>query len=268
MALLSGKRALIIGAGSGIGAACARRFAAEGARVVCADLRADAAAATARQIRQTGAEAHAGAARVDIADPEAVAACTDAAAWDLGGLDVAVNTPFGSLSLQLDGLAAAQWRREWEVLASGTLYTFQAALPHLRAAGGGVLLSTTASLFGDYGAFTHPALFPAYSAAKAAQEMLIKVMATLHSREGIRVCGVQPGFTRTQGAIAGLQGFGVAFEDFEAQAGAGMPMGVGDPDAVAEGFVFLASDYASYINGYTLAVDGGSYAGRFGRMLA
>lgn len=267
MGMLDGKRALVIGAGSGIGAACARRFAAEGARVVCADLRADTAAATAQAIVAAGGAAHAAEA-VDISDPDAVAGCTDAAAWQLGGLDIAVNTPFGSLSLALDGLSPAQWRREWEVLASGTLYTFQAALPHLRAAGGGVLLSTTASLFGDYGAFTHPALFPAYSAAKAAQEMLIKVMATLHSRENIRVCGVQPGFTRTEGAIAGLEGFGIPLEAFEAQAGAGMPMGVGDPDAVADGFVFLASDYASYINGYTLAVDGGSYASRFGRMLA
>lgn len=267
MGMLDGRRALIIGAGSGIGAACARRFAQEGAQVVCADLNAARAQATAAGIVAAGGRAHAAGA-VDIADAHQVRACTDAAAAMLGGLDTAVNTPFGRLSLAIEGLSPAQWRHEWEVLASGTLYTFQAALAHLRAAGGGVLLSTTASLFGDYGAFTHPALFPAYSAAKAGQEMLIKVMATLHAREGIRVCGVQPGFTRTEGAVAGLEGFGIPFDQFEGRAGAGMPLGVGDADAVADGFVFLASDYAAYINGYTLAVDGGSYASRFGRMLA
>lgn len=267
MTMLQGKRALVIGAASGIGAACARAFAAEGAIVACADLDAPGAAATARAILDANGQAHA-LPGVDIADLGQVRACTDTAAHVLGGLDIAVNTPFGKLSRTIEDLAPQQWRREWEVLASGTLHTFQCAIPHLRAAGGGVLLTTTASQFGDYGAYTHPAIFPAYGAAKAAQELLVRSTATLHSHEGIRVCGVQPGFTRTAGAVAGLQDFGIPFDQFEALGAEGMPMGVGDAGAVAEGFVFLASDYASYVNAITLQVDGGSYASHFGRMLA
>ncbi|MBF6567681.1 MAG: SDR family oxidoreductase [Candidatus Binataceae bacterium] len=261
MAILNGKRALVIGAGSGIGQATARLFHNEGARVACADLNRAAAQATAAEL---------GAApcfQLDIADHQQVHRTVDSAAKALGGLDLMVSTPFGPVSFVIENLPPEQWQREFNVLASGTLYAFQAAIPWLRKAGGGVLLSATASLFGDYGAHTHPAIFPAYSAAKAAQEMIIKATAMLHSREGIRSCGVQPGFTRTEGAVRTLEENGIQVDQFEARIGEGMPMGMAMPEAVAEGFLFLASDYASYITGYTLLVDGGSYAGRFGRML-
>jgi meso-butanediol dehydrogenase/(S,S)-butanediol dehydrogenase/diacetyl reductase len=261
MHILNNKRTLVIGAGSGIGQATARLFHNEGARVVCADLDRAAAEATAAELGESSCF------QVDIADHQQVLRTVDGAAELLGGLDLMVSTPFGPVSFVIENLPSEQWQREFNVLASGTLYAFQAAIPWLRKAGGGVLLSATASLFGDYGAHTHPAIFPAYSAAKAAQEMIIKATAMLHSRDGIRACGVQPGFTRTQGAVRTLAENGIPIDEFEARIGDGMPMGIATPEAVAQGFLFLASDYASYINGYTLLVDGGSYAGRFGRML-
>ena len=130
-----------------------------------------------------------------------------------------------------------------------------------------MLLTTSSSLFGDYGAYAHPATIPAYGMAKGAQEMLTKTAAKLHSREGIRVCAVQPGFTLTDGARKSMKMQGVSLEQFSELAGAGMPLDAGTPEAVAEGFVFLASDYASYVTGFSLLVDGGSYASNFGRML-
>lgn len=262
MGMLEGKRALVIGAASGIGASTARLFAADGAQLVCADLDAERGAQNAQAL---GAPFFA----LDIAERAQVHSVVERAAEALGGLDIVVNTPFFARAhADILGMTEEQFRREWEVLAGGTLWTFQAAIPHLRAAGGGVLLTTSSGLFGDYGAYAHPAIIPAYGMAKGAQEILTKTAAMLHAREGIRVCAVQPGFTLTEGARTSMEMQGVTMEQFSELASAGMPLGTGDPDAVAEGFVFLASDYASYINGFTLLVDGGSYASHFGRMLA
>jgi NAD(P)-dependent dehydrogenase (short-subunit alcohol dehydrogenase family) len=261
MNLLAGKRALVIGAGSGIGAATARLFAQHGARVAVADIDAQGLAATAADLG--GAPGW----QVDITDADAVRATVDAAAAALGGLDIALNTPFIAGHPDLLGLTPEQFRREWEVLAAGTLYTFQAAIPHLKATGGGVLLTTSSALFGDYGAYAHPAIIPAYGAAKGAQEMLVKTTAMLHARDGIRVCAVQPGFTVTPGAERSMALQGVDLTTFTTLAAAGLPMGAAQPQQIAEGFLFLASDYASYINAFTLLVDGGSYASHFGRML-
>ncbi len=262
MDLLAGKRALVIGAGSGIGAATAKLFAAQGAAVAVADINVAAAATTASAI---GAAPSFG---VDITDPEQVRRTVEAAAQTLGGLDIALNTPFvAAAHPDVVGLTPEQFRREWEVLVVGTLYTFQAAIPHLKAGGGGVLLTTSSALFGDYGAYAHPAIIPAYGAAKGAQEMLVKTTATLHARDGIRVCAVQPGFTLTPGAERSMALQGIDLATFTSVAAAGLPMGAAQPQQIAEGFLFLASDYASYITGFTLLVDGGSYASHFGRML-
>jgi len=267
MNILSGKRALVIGAGSGIGAATARLFAAEGAAVAVADIDEAGLAATVAAIANTGNTTKPPSFRMDITDAAQVHATMDAAAKALGGLDIVLNTPFIDGHPDLLGLTEKQYRREFDVLGSGTLYTFQAAIPHLKAAGGGVLMTTSSALFGDYGAYAHPATIPAYGMAKGAQEILVKTTAKLHAKDGIRVCAVQPGFTLTKGAERCMELQGVDLDTFSAVAAASLPMGPAEPELIAEGFLFLASDYASYINGYTLMVDGGSYASRFGRML-
>ncbi|WP_435960680.1 SDR family NAD(P)-dependent oxidoreductase [Immundisolibacter sp.] len=256
----------MIGAGSGIGQATAKLFAEQGAQVVCGDLHGDLSQGTAQDITSAGGTAWS--VVLDISVKTQVQATLARAVELMGGVDILVSTPFGNISMALEDLAEEQWDLEHAVLAKGTLFAIQAAVPVMRAQKAGVILVATASIFGDYGAFTHPAIFPAYGAAKGAQEMLIRVSAGMFAPDGIRVCGVQPGFTLTQGAIKGLEDLGVPVDGFVAQAGAGMPMGPGQPRDVAEGFLFLASDYASYINGYCLPVDGGSYAARFGRLLA
>jgi 3alpha(or 20beta)-hydroxysteroid dehydrogenase len=266
MNMLQGKRALVIGAGSGIGQATAMLFAHQGARVVCGDLIEARAQATASGIVSAGGAAWP--VTLDISVKTQVQACVERAVALMGGIDILVSTPFGSISMALEDLAEEQWDHEHAVLAKGTLFAIQAVVPVMRKQKAGVILVATASIFGDFGAFTHPAIFPAYGAAKGAQEMLIRVSAGMFAPEGIRVCGVQPGFTLTDGAVKGLEDLGVPVASFVAMAGAGMPMGSGQAADVAEGFLFLASDYGSYINGYCLPVDGGSYAARFGRLLA
>lgn len=266
MEILKNKKALVIGAGSGIGQATAKLYASEGARVLCCDLNMQGLERTVNDIAAAGGIAWS--MSVDITNKKQVEDAVARAVELMGGVDILVSTPFGKIAMDIENMPEAQWDHEHAVLGKGTLFAIQAAVPVMRKQKCGVILVATASIFGDYGSFTHPAIFPAYGAAKGAQEMLIKVCAGLFAREGIRVCGVQPGFTITEGSVKGLADLGIPVEGFMAQAGVGMPMGAGQPEDVAEGFLFLGSDYGSYINGYCLPVDGGSYASRFGRLLA
>lgn len=267
MGLLDGKRALVIGAGSGIGKETAALFAAEGASVVAGDIDEETAARTADRIRSGGGRAET--VKVDVTDREQVRAAVSRCAGELGGVDVLVVTPFVNTAFDLLSLSAEDWHRELDVLATGTLFAFQECIPVMREQGGGVLLATSSAHFGDYGAMTHPSIIPAYGSGKAAVELLVRTTARLHSREGIRVNAVQPGFTITEGVLERfLPAAGIDLDTMMAALGTeGMPMGPGKPEDVAEGFLFLASDYASYITGYSLPVDGGSLISAFGKLL-
>lgn len=262
--LLAGRRAFVVGGGSGIGLETARLFAREGARVVVGDIDEAGARAAATALGDAGA----GAEVLDVTERAAVERAVRAASAALGGLDTLVVTPFVGTAMDIVSLTEDDWRRQLEVMPTGTLFAFQAAIPHLRAAGGGVLLATSSSHFGDFGPMTHPALIPAYGAAKAAVELLVRTTARLHSHEGIRVNAIQPGLTDTPGARRLIEEQGPGDFGLVAEAlGPGMPMGVCAPADVAEGFLFLASDYASYITGYSLPVDGGSLAAAYGKLL-
>lgn len=266
MALLESRRALIIGSASGIGQETARLFAREGARVVLGDIDDKAGQETAIELSDAGHQASY--IHVDITDKSAVEAAVSATVNRLGGLDVLVVTPFVNTAFDIMSLTAEDWHREIDVLATGTLFAFQAAIPVMRTQGGGVLLTTSSAHFGDYGAMTHPSVIPAYGSGKAAVELLVRTTARLHAVDGIRVNAVQPGFTVTRGVLERfLPSAGIDLSAISGAMAPGMPMGPGQPEEVAEGFLFLASDYASYITGYSLPVDGGSLTGAFGKLL-
>lgn len=266
MALLDERRALIIGGASGIGQETARLFAREGARVVIGDIDDEAGQPTAAELSSAGHPASY--VHVDVTDKSAVEAAVQAAVAFLGGLDIVVITPFVNTAPDVLSLTPEDWHREIDVLATGTLYAFQAAIPVMRGQGGGVLLATSSAHFGDYGAMTHAAVIPAYGSGKAAVELLVRSTARLHAADGIRVNAVQPGFTITRGVVERfLPAAGMDVATISAAMAPGMPMGPGQPDEVAEGFLFLASDYASYITGYSLPVDGGSLTAAFGKLL-
>lgn len=265
--LLTGKRAVVIGGGSGIGQETAKLFAREGAAVIVGDLDAGRAERTVRAIAEAGYDSSA--VVVDVTDKPGVEAAIATCRERLGGLDIVVVTPWVSTAFDLLSLTPEDWHREMNVLATGTLFVFQAAIPVMQAQGGGVLLATSSSHFGDYGPMTHPAIIPAYGSGKAAVELLVRTTARLHGREGIRVNAVQPGLTITEGVLERFLPPGM---DINALVGSfepgAMPMGPGKPEDVAEGFLFLASDHASYVTGCSLPVDGGSLTAAFGKLLA
>lgn len=250
---LRGKRALITGAGSGIGREVARHFAAEDARVAVLDISADRANTTTADILASGGTARAFVADVSVEDE--VAAAFAAAAAEFGGIDtVVVNAAiqlFGQ-DARVDELDATVWDRTQAVNLRGAFLTCKYAARALMTSGGGAMICTGSptGLFG-----TSPE-FSAYSASKAGMMGLARVVAAGYAAEGIRCNVVIPGFTQTplvQDILSDLPQHDRLV--------AAIPMHrAGRPDDVASAVVFLASDESSFITGAMLTVDGGQTA--------
>jgi len=239
--LLDGRRGVVTGGGSGIGRATCRRLAHEGARVAVLDLDGDAAEAVAGEF---GGVAFG----VDVGDPEAVKSAVDASASALGGLDIVYNNAGTAGFGKLHELDPAEWDRVLRVNLTGVWAGIRAAVPHLRAAGGGSIVST-ASISG-----TRPAAGEGpYAASKAAVAALTASAALEYGPE-IRVNAVSPGMIRTAMTAPWFEFMPDQWERFERDT----PLGrVGEPEDVADVVVFLCSDLARFVTGQNIVVDGG-----------
>ncbi|MDD9993628.1 MAG: SDR family NAD(P)-dependent oxidoreductase [Rhodospirillales bacterium] len=251
---LTGKRALVTGGASGIGAATAERFAAEGAAVAIADLNSAGAERHAAAIGDRGGTAVALAA--DVGDEASVAAMTERAWEALGGVDILVNNAAIPMIGTVEILAGEEWDRVLDLDLSSIYRASRAIWPRFVEAGGGTILNT-ASVAGVIGmAGQH-----GYSAAKAGVVMLTKCMALDGAAHGIRANCVCPGFVETP----------MVNEYFDAQddpaasraaVNAAHPLGrMGQPDEIASAFLYLASDEARWVTGTALVIDGGLTAG-------
>jgi NAD(P)-dependent dehydrogenase (short-subunit alcohol dehydrogenase family) len=245
---LDGKAALVTGAGGGIGQAIARRFAAEGAQVMCTDV--DPAAADRSAALITGAGGRARAMRCDVAQTDEVKAAIDAAARDFAKLDTLVCTaatddPVGN-AVELD---EADWNRALAVNVTGVFLACKYAIPRLTAAGGGAIVIVASQL----GQVVTPRR-PAYVTSKAALIQLARALAVDHAKNRIRVNTVSPGAIETDRL---LRRYGT-IEAVRAALAHLHPIGrLGRPEEIANGALFLASDEASFMTGADLVIDGG-----------
>jgi meso-butanediol dehydrogenase/(S,S)-butanediol dehydrogenase/diacetyl reductase len=241
-----GKVAIVTGAASGIGAATARRFASEGARLMLADRDEAGLAAVAAEIDGSG-EAVATRA-TDVSDRAQVEAMTEAAVERFRRLDIVFNNAgIGSYGKTPD-LDPDTWHSVIAIDLHSVFYGCRAAIPHLRAAGGGAIINTASisGLFGDYG-------LAAYNAAKGAVVNYTRTVAIDHARENIRVNAVCPGPIDTTLTAPLME-----HPDLPAAYGELIPMGrVGRAEEIAGVVAFLASEDAAYVTGAMIVVDGG-----------
>ncbi|MGI8700185.1 MAG: SDR family NAD(P)-dependent oxidoreductase [Nocardioidaceae bacterium] len=250
---LEGKVAIVTGAGRGIGAATAIRFAQEGAAVACVDVRADAAAATAAQIEQHGGRALA--LVEDVSTHAGNERLTDAAVARFGGLDVLHANAAIQVMGRLEQTGDQEWLRLYESNLRGVSRGITSALPRLRERGGGSII-ITASLLGIVG---DPDM-PAYGAMKGGLRALCRSVATAYGPENIRCNTICPGDVDT----AMNRDFFAHQPDPDRARQEIMdryPLRrFASPDDVANVALFLASDEASYLTGTDIVVDGGLLA--------
>jgi len=254
MGQLDGKAAIVTGGASGIGAACARTLAREGARVLITDL-------------DPAGEGLAGEIgglflRHDVTDEAGWPGMIQAAEERFGGLHVMVaNAGIGVMGTIVE-MSLADWRRQMAVNVDGVFLSVKHAIPAMARAGGGsiIIMSSVAGLRGSAG-------LAGYSATKGAVRLFAKSAALECAQAGnrVRVNSVHPGVIDTP-IWDKLPTGGNAKFDPNALAAEQVPIGeAGQPEDIANGVLYLASDAARHVTGSELVIDGGMTAGRVRR---
>jgi NAD(P)-dependent dehydrogenase (short-subunit alcohol dehydrogenase family) len=247
---MTGKVAIVTGAGSGIGRATAVLFSARGASVVVADLDEDHALETVAGIVVAGGEAIAVKANVAVEDD--VRGMVDAAVGSFGRVDYACNNAgIGGLSAPSGEYTLEAWNQVIGVNLTGAWLCMRHEIPAMQAAGGGAIVNM-ASILGHVG-FANA---PAYVAAKHGLLGLTQTAAVEYATQGIRVNAVSPGFIITPLLEkAGLLEDKSPMHDYIV--GLHPMKRMGTSEEVAEAVVWLCSDAASFVTGHALLVDGG-----------
>jgi NAD(P)-dependent dehydrogenase (short-subunit alcohol dehydrogenase family) len=248
---LADKVAIVTGAGMGLGEAIARRFAEEGARVACVDVRPGPNDAVVDAIRDAGGDAVS--LEADVAAGADTRRVAEAALERFGRIDILVNNAgvLPSRETVLD-TAEADWDETMRVNVKGVFLMSKAVLPAMIARGGGAIVNLS-SITGLVGL----PIRPAYSASKGAVAILTKQLAVDFGRHGVRVNALSPSFVITsinRQMFERMQAEGGAWERLLDQH---LLRRLGEPRDVANAALFLASDEARWITGVTLPVDGG-----------
>jgi NAD(P)-dependent dehydrogenase (short-subunit alcohol dehydrogenase family) len=255
MKRLEGKVCVVTGGSHGIGAATCRRLAAEGARVAIADIVEEDGRAVRDEIAAAGGEAEFW--TLDVTDEARVRAVFGEVEQKWGRLDVIVNNAgIAGADKPTEELSVEEWQKVMDVNVKGVFLCTKHAIPAMRRAGGGSVVNLS-SIYGIIGA---PDI-PPYHASKGAVREMSKTDAVLYAKEKIRVNSVHPGFIWTPLVEDLAERSGEGKEAFRKALDARHPIGhVGEPEDIAAGIAYLASDDAKFVTGAELVIDGGYIA--------
>jgi NAD(P)-dependent dehydrogenase (short-subunit alcohol dehydrogenase family) len=246
MGRLEGKVAIVTGAAQGIGRAIADGLAAEGARIVVADLRGAEAAA---ETYDDGVGL-----TVDVADEDAVERLVATTVDTCGSVDVLVNNAglYASLAMRsFEQIPLGEWRQVMDVNVASMFLTCRAAVPVMRAAGGGAIVNISSGT-----PFRGVPFLLHYVTSKGAIVAFTRALAKELGKDGIRVNCVAPGFTMSDGVkehpevVEKLREVSVAARTLQRDQ---------EPEDVVGAVVYLASPAASFVTGQTIVIDGGQY---------
>ncbi|MGM0720971.1 MAG: SDR family NAD(P)-dependent oxidoreductase [Actinomycetota bacterium] len=251
MARLQGKVVVVTGGGNGLGEAIARRMSEEGAAVAVLD----------RDLRgKTVADSLPGGSerslfrQVDVTDEAQVSEALDAVAQQFGSITTLVNNAgIEGVNKPTDQLELSDWERVMAVNATAVFLCTKHVIRHLRAAGAGSIINIS-SIYGILGGGD----IPPYHASKGAVRVMSKNDALTYAPDRIRVNSVHPGFIFTEMVHRYAAEAGLSESDARGALDPAHPLGgTGEPDDIAWGTVYLASDEAKWVTGSELVIDGG-----------
>lgn len=245
---VKGKVCIVTGAAVGIGEACVRRLGAEGAQLALFDVQDEPGNALVESLRADGVAARYW--HVDVASEGSVQDAIDAVASHHGAVHVLVNNAgISGANRPTHEVTEAEWDRVQAINVKGVFFCTKHAIGHMKRAGHGSIINLS-SIYGLVGA---PDV-PPYHASKGAVTLMSKTDAMIYAPDRIRVNSVHPGFIWTPMVDHFLQDTGASRADIDAL----HPLGhIGEPDDIAWGVVYLASDESKFVTGTELVIDGG-----------
>jgi NAD(P)-dependent dehydrogenase (short-subunit alcohol dehydrogenase family) len=254
------RRAIVTGAGSGIGQATVARLLDEGATVVGYDVSADGLARTTMAADDAGTGKRLTTAVLDVSSEDDVVAAVEAAVAGLGGLEVLVNAAAIQRCAHTHEHSLADWNATLAVNLTGTFLMTRQSLPALLDSGRGVVVNFTSTA----ASFAHPYM-AAYAASKGGVLSFTHSLALEYAKRGLRAVNIQPGGVSTALALSTLdkmpEGYDVGLWTKQTPLLHGKDNDIlGDPSAVASVIAMVASDDGAFITGTEMRIDGGAHA--------
>jgi NAD(P)-dependent dehydrogenase (short-subunit alcohol dehydrogenase family) len=250
---MRGKRILVAGSATGIGAATAIRLGEKGANLILGDLNEEGANTVAERITTAGGSARA--LRFDLADAESIDSLVAAAVAHLGGLDGVANVAADTSPETIGGdkavldMDVALWEHVLRTNLIGFAVIAKHAIPHLVGAGGGAIVNVSSGA-----AWAGEDVRPAYAASKAGVNTLTRHLAKAYGKQGVRANSVAPGAVFTESFRTNM---GEAAKEWMLRLSA--TNRIGYPEDLANTIVFLLSDDAEWVSGQVWSVNGGAF---------